>query len=321
MRLGENVKDGKAIKSFKALPKKLEAKHQDRFDYSKAIFIDMRTHLEIICKEHGSFFQTPALHLASREGCPECALKYRKDDLHKVSFDSFLERLNNAQDNNYIVPKDIEYTTLLAKYTFICKIHNIEFTQSGRDALSGKCGCYLCRSERSSKRQRKSQEQWVEEATEFHKNKFDYSLVNYTGNKNKVEIICPKHGVFLQIAQQHLVYGCDKCARDAVNMERYKDTPTLFYTFEYKGLYKIGITTKKSTQLRYYKDITDWENVTNLIEVPLLNFPEAYMFEQFLINKYQEYRYWGKKIFNYTGITEVFTDNIYQLYLQETLDD
>ena len=98
MRLGENVKDGKAIKSFKALPKKLEAKHQDRFDYSKAIFIDMRTHLEIICKEHGSFFQTPALHLASREGCPECALKYRKDDLHKVSFNSFLERLNNAQD-------------------------------------------------------------------------------------------------------------------------------------------------------------------------------------------------------------------------------
>ena len=92
MRLGENVKDGKAVKSFKALPEKLKAKHQDRFDYSKAIFIDMGTPIEIFCKEHGSFLQTPQQHLTTSQCCPKCVSKYRKEDPNKVGFDSFLER-------------------------------------------------------------------------------------------------------------------------------------------------------------------------------------------------------------------------------------
>ena len=318
MRLGENVKDVKAVKSFKALPEKLKAKHQDRFDYSKAIFIDMGTPIEIICKEHGSFLQTPQQHLTTSQCCPKCVFKYRKEDPNKVGFDSFLERMNIAQNNNYIF-LDSNFTILREKYNFKCIKHNTEFVQGANDAIVGKTGCALCKSEKITLANSKTHEQWLEQAITKHGSKFEYDKAVYQGDKVKVTIKCPHHGYFEQTAGQHLVYGCDKCARDAVNVERYKDTPTIFYTFEYKGVYKIGITTKKSAQIRYYKDIDDWENTSNLIEVPFVNFPEAYMFEQFLINNYQEYRYWGEKLFNKTGITEVFTKNIYEMYLRETL--
>jgi hypothetical protein len=45
---------------------------------------------------------------------------------------------------------------------------------------------------------------------------YDYSLVEYKGNRLKVKIICPKHGIFEQRSQLHINgYGCYKCALQA----------------------------------------------------------------------------------------------------------
>jgi len=46
--------------------------HNNKYDYSKSIYIDFKTPVEIICKEHGSFFQRPTDHINNR-GCPYCA--------------------------------------------------------------------------------------------------------------------------------------------------------------------------------------------------------------------------------------------------------
>lgn len=44
--------------------------------------------------------------------------------------------------------------------------------------------------------------------------KYDYSKVEYTVSKNKVTIICPKHGEFQQTASKHMFGdGCSKCSR------------------------------------------------------------------------------------------------------------
>lgn len=319
MRLGENVTNKFILKSFEGLEEKFNIKYNNKFDYSKAVFLGMKTKIEIICPEHGIFWQIPETHLCSLFGCKECASKLRKDDPYKLSLMDFKARVFTAQGANYDLSKITTYTNIKSKYTFRCVEHNIEFDQNGADALLGKTGCKLCKNTKIGVANSKTQEEWLEQAIKKHGTKFGYDKAVYLGDKEKITIKCPHHGYFEQTAGQHLVYGCDKCARDAVNVERYKDTPTIFYTFEYKGVYKIGITTKKSAQIRYYKDIDDWENTSNLIEVPFVNFPEAYMFEQFLINNYQEYRYWGDKLFNKTGITEVFTKNIYEMYLKETL--
>ena len=45
--------------------------HQNKYDYSKVIYTGAHTKVEIICPEHGSFFQTPKNHIDGH-GCPFC---------------------------------------------------------------------------------------------------------------------------------------------------------------------------------------------------------------------------------------------------------
>lgn len=61
---------------------------------------------------------------------------------------------------------------------------------------------------------RKTTEEFKVDAIAVHGDQYDYSLVNYTGNKNKVSIICPKHGEFSQAPVNHvrMKQGCPKCS-------------------------------------------------------------------------------------------------------------
>ena len=59
---------------------------------------------------------------------------------------------------------------------------------------------------------RKTTEQFIAEAKVVHDNKYDYSKVQYQGNKIKVCIICPIHGEFSQSPLKHLRgQRCPKC--------------------------------------------------------------------------------------------------------------
>ncbi len=57
----------------------------------------------------------------------------------------------------------------------------------------------------------KTTSQFIKEAKEIHDNLYDYSLTEYKGACKKVQIICKKHGAFLQRADHHLHHGCFKC--------------------------------------------------------------------------------------------------------------
>ncbi len=60
-----------------------------------------------------------------------------------------------------------------------------------------------------------SNSQLIEKFQAVHGDTYDYSRVNYTSPKVKVEIICNHHGSFLQIASEHLrPHGCPKCGRE-----------------------------------------------------------------------------------------------------------
>ncbi len=224
----------------------------------------------------------------------------------------------------------VVFTGMKDNITIICKDHG-EFIQTPQMHLSSKFGCPKCATSSKIIPNRRSQESFIKDIDRVQngnydlsninfKGKFDYNLVDYTGNKNRVQIICPTHGVFDQNAQQHLQHGCDKCARDLSAIERYKDTPTKFYSFKYNGLYKIGVTTKETVKQRYEREQIVWDNVSELVEVQFDGFVDAYMLEQFLLNEYVKYKYQGNTIFKYTKNTEVFTEDIYQIYLKETLE-
>ena len=59
-------------------------------------------------------------------------------------------------------------------------------------------------------------EQFIEKAKLKHKNKYDYSLVNYKSGRSRIDIICLEHGKFKQIARNHLVgHGCPVCYKES----------------------------------------------------------------------------------------------------------
>ena len=56
---------------------KAKSKYGNKYDYSKACYINARTKIVILCPEHGNFEQTPTAHLRGRE-CPICPRKNRE---------------------------------------------------------------------------------------------------------------------------------------------------------------------------------------------------------------------------------------------------
>ena len=58
-------------------------------------------------------------------------------------------------------------------------------------------------------------EKFIKKARNRHGNKYDYSKVEYRGSKEKVCIICPKHGEFWQYPQDHVRgNNCPLCANE-----------------------------------------------------------------------------------------------------------
>lgn len=56
--------------------------HNHKYDYSKMIYKNVRTPIEIICKKHGSFFQSPENHRGGHQ-CPNCSIKGFDKSLYK----------------------------------------------------------------------------------------------------------------------------------------------------------------------------------------------------------------------------------------------
>lgn len=51
----------------------IENNSNSQYDYSKVVYKGTKIKVEIICKEHGSFFQRPQNHMRG-EGCPKCSV-------------------------------------------------------------------------------------------------------------------------------------------------------------------------------------------------------------------------------------------------------
>lgn len=91
----------------------------------------------------------------------------------------------------------------------------------------------------------------------MHGDKYDYSKVEYTGKDNKVCIICPEHGEFWQIANNHMRgTGCPKCGVKKVSNSKYKDTD--YFIRKAKELYGNKYDYSKSI----YKGIKELITIT-----------------------------------------------------------
>ena len=105
----------------------------------------------------------------------------------------------------------VDYTTNNIKLNIICRIHG-EFKQKPVKHINAKQGCPICGDINTHNKQRKTKDCFIEESQRIHKNKYDYSLVEYVNYKTDIKILCPEHGVFEQAPNNHLQgKGCKYC--------------------------------------------------------------------------------------------------------------
>lgn len=127
--------------------------------------------------------------------------------IEKLKTEQFINRAKLKHGDKY----DYSLTNFLGsdkKLDIICPTHG-KFSQTASGHL--RYGCRLC-----SKFSLKGTESFIKDAENIHgKGTYDYSKVEYKGNKNKVIIICPIHGEFKQRPNNHVTkkkaQGCPKC--------------------------------------------------------------------------------------------------------------
>ena len=173
--------------------------HGDKYDYSLITeYVNSKTKVDIICKKHGVFEVTPDNHTNSKNGCPECK---------KLGLEKFIEKSNIKHHDKYDYSLIKEYVNNKKKVDIICKEHGI-FSQRMTDHMIG-IGCPEC----TQVRFRTSTEDFIKRSKEIHNNKYLYSdNISFKSNKDKVEINCREHGIFLQQVNSHLSgAGCLSC--------------------------------------------------------------------------------------------------------------
>lgn len=190
--------------------------HGKVYDYSKVVYVNSREKITIICKEHGEFKQIPTNHLKGN-GCDKCRICKVKKALSKTNED-FIKEAQTVHKNTYSYELT-NYTGNKNKVVITCKVHG-NFEQEAKSHLNGS-GCRKCSDLKVSSSLRSNTIEFIEKANKIHDNKYNYCITKYVNAKDKVSIICKKHGKFTQSPNTHLNGGgCPKC-----KVDKLKTTP------------------------------------------------------------------------------------------------
>lgn len=247
------------LNAFENFIIKSQIKYNNKYDYSKFHYIDMKTESIIICPIHGEFLQSPRNHLCLIEGCPKCRkildLNKRKED--------FINKANKRY-NFYFDYSKFVYIDAKTKSVIICPKHGA-FIQSPDKHLQGINPCPLCEKELKKERCQNKSEYTKRKISEGHKkeideflrqaqfkfgNKFEYDFTNYSGIMgNDIRIKCPIHGWFNKQPRNFLTshFGCTECGMSHRDLSKTKsyDSFVVEATKLFNGKYTYPETNQK----------------------------------------------------------------------------
>lgn len=201
---------------------------EESFDYSLVRYENAYTEIELICNKHGKFIITPNKHLEIVGGCPMCSKEKRKKK-KMMSNDEYKQLVIKKHGNTYDLSKTV-YKGMRENITAICSEHG-EFSVNAYNFVHT-CGCPICginkRNKTSSKKTQKkieklTKERFIAESVRIFGDYYDYSKVDlkHKDTKNRVCIICPKHGEFWQNPYSHIHgHGCKKCGKEKASNEQ-----------------------------------------------------------------------------------------------------
>ena len=203
MVIGEGSGGANKLNTEKFIQKAREV-HGNKYSYD---YVEYKTTMEpviITCPIHGNFSKTPNKHISHKQGCPKCgreSMKEKMTDTKDIFLDKAVEKFGDKYDYSKVI-----YVNSNTKVKIICPIHG-EFEQTPSRHIHGATGCPKC-----GGNEKRDTEKFIELAKIQHGDKYDYSKVDYKNNNTNLEIICQKHGSFLQTPYNHIKgAGCPTC--------------------------------------------------------------------------------------------------------------
>ena len=176
-------------------------------DYSRAVYKGTELPITVTCKMHGDFTATPH-ELMGKKVCPECS-RINRALIGRSNTEEFIQKARKIHGDKYDYSK-VNYETNSIKVEIICPQHG-SFLQSPNSHLREQ-ECPDCGEIKGHKSKIYTKEEYLTLVKAKHGNRYDYSLVEYSGCFDKIKIKCPEHGIFEQKASQHLFgRGCKAC--------------------------------------------------------------------------------------------------------------
>lgn len=194
---------------------------------SKVYYEGAVNDVTIICPIHGEFKRTPNIIFDKQTHdllCPHCL----RESVRQKTENNFFKKARKKWGNYYDYSKTIIHH-YSSKITVICPIHG-EFKVLAHNHISNKKnvgGCPKCSEIRTYDNLMKESE---EKLINFIKNKwgdlYSFDKFIYKGDKEKITLICPKHGEF-SVRPNNLKhsYGCPKCSVETIYSRKY-NSPT-----------------------------------------------------------------------------------------------
>lgn len=132
----------------------------------------------------------------------------------RMTTDEFVAKARKVHGGRYDYSATA-YVNNVTKVKIVCREHGV-FEQRPANHLSG-MGCLLCGLKNAGQYHKKNTESFIAQAKAIHGDRYDYSETEYKGAREKLTIICPKHGSFEQTAYTHLHgrgvgAGCERCS-------------------------------------------------------------------------------------------------------------
>ena len=183
----------------------------ENLDYSKVDYINNRTNVIIIDhdldndgNEYGEFFVTPSNFLKGQRHPGKRSERISKSK--RSSQVDIIKRFNEVHKGEGLDYSKVNYVNMHTKVCIIDPIYG-EYWQEPNAHLRG-----CCHPKRKQQRKKLTTDEFIEKAKKIHGDEYDYSMVNYINYRQKVTIICKKHGEFVQSPENHLYgKGCPKC--------------------------------------------------------------------------------------------------------------
>ena len=190
---------------------KARAVHGNKYDYSKAEYVNNKTKVCIICPIHGEFWMTPDKHINAKQCCPKCRGYYRTTQ----EFISLVEQIHKGKYTFDMT----EYVDSHTKVCVTCKKHG-DFYMTPHMLLSGQ-GCPKCGRERIGIAHSDNQKTFMKKAEEKGLlDLYDFSEAVYERSNKEIKLYCnekdkhgKEHGAFY-ITPNGLLMGhrCPKCS-------------------------------------------------------------------------------------------------------------